>query len=66
MTKQIVTQLKRLMREDEGTEVVEWALVAGLIIAVGAAVFTLIGDQVTAKLNSLLTELGGTPETQTQ
>ncbi len=51
--------IERFVREEEGTEVVEWALVAGLIVAVGAAVFTGIGTQVAVHLNSLLTALGG-------
>ncbi|MDI5921137.1 hypothetical protein QLQ86_10115 [Halomonas sp. LR5S13] len=53
--------IERFWKEEEGTEVVEWALVAGLIVAVGAAVFTGIGTQVQTHLNSLLTALGGTP-----
>jgi pilus assembly protein Flp/PilA len=55
----LVTGVKRFLREEEGTEVVEWALVAGLIIAVGAAIFTGIGAQVAAHLGDLLTLLGG-------
>jgi len=56
----LIDGMKRFLREEEGTEVVEWALVAGLIVAVGAAIFTLIGDQVVAHLTDLLTALGGT------
>lgn len=53
--------VKRFVREEEGTEVVEWALVAGLIVAVGAAVFTSIGTEAKAYLNELLEALGGQP-----
>lgn len=52
--------VQRFVREEEGTEVVEWALVGGLIVAVGAAIFTGIGGQVTTQLNKLLVALGGT------
>lgn len=53
--------IKRFAREEEGTEVVEWALVAGLIVAVGATIFASIGDQVVIYLNELLDAL--TPTT---
>ncbi|MCE8028006.1 hypothetical protein HOP54_04775 [Halomonas daqingensis] len=53
----------RFWREEEGTEVVEWALVGGLIVAVGAAIFVLIGDEVVDKLGELLEALGGTVPT---
>ncbi|MBB3189246.1 Flp family type IVb pilin [Halomonas cerina] len=38
--------IERFWKEEEGTETVEWALVAGLIVAGAAAVFTLIGTNV--------------------
>lgn len=56
-----IAGIKRFVREEEGTEVVEWALVAGLIVAVGAAVFSGIGTQAKAYLDELLTLMGGTP-----
>ncbi|MDX1465306.1 MAG: hypothetical protein R3215_06345 [Halomonas sp.] len=52
--------IQNFWKEEEGTEVVEWALVAGLIVAVGAAIFVLIGDQVVIHLTALLEALGGT------
>ncbi|MBZ9539054.1 Flp family type IVb pilin [Modicisalibacter tunisiensis] len=52
--------VQRFLKDEEGTEVVEWALVAGLIVAVGAAVFTGIGTQAKLYLNNLLTAMGGT------
>lgn len=54
LIKRLNDELKRFLREEEGTEVVEWALVAGLIVAVGAAIFALIGDEVADYLNELL------------
>lgn len=53
----------RFWREEEGTEVVEWALVAGLIVAVGAAIFTAIGlnvEEILGKVNDVLKGAGGT------
>lgn len=49
--------VQRFLREEEGTEVVEWALVAGLIVAVGATIFATIGDRVSVLLNELLAAL---------
>lgn len=43
----------RFWREEEGTEVVEWALVGGLVVAVGATIFITIGE----RAGELLTEL---------
>ena len=52
--------VQRFLREEEGTEVVEWALVAGLVVAVGAVVFTSIGTQAKKLLNDVLVAMGGT------
>jgi pilus assembly protein Flp/PilA len=59
MSNLITTELKRFVREEEGTEVVEWALVGGLIVAVGAAIFIGIGTRAAVYLNQLLAALGG-------
>jgi Flp pilus assembly pilin Flp len=37
--------IKKFFKEEEGTEVVEWALAGGLIVAAGAAVFVTIGTE---------------------
>lgn len=50
--------VQRFLREEEGTEVVEWALVGGLIVAVGAAIFGLIGGKVKIYLDNLNGSLG--------
>lgn len=52
--------VQRFLREEEGTEVVEWALVGGLIVAVGAAVFTAMGTRAKTLLNNILVAMGGT------
>ncbi|MBS9405249.1 hypothetical protein KG088_16660 [Halomonas sp. TRM85114] len=49
--------IERFVREEEGTEVVEWALVGGLIVAVGATIFVAIGGEVSEKLGLLQTAL---------
>ncbi|WP_189466446.1 Flp family type IVb pilin [Litchfieldella qijiaojingensis] len=58
--------IERFLREEEGTEVVEWALVGGLIVAVGAAIFVAIGDNVAELLggvNDALVTGGGSTAT---
>lgn len=49
--------VERFLREEEGTEVVEWALVGGLIVAVGGAIFAAIGTRVSELLTALKTSL---------
>lgn len=56
--------VQRFLREEEGTEVVEWALVGGLVVAVGAVIFTEIGTKAAALLQSVsdvLTAPAATP-----
>ena len=48
----------RFWREEEGTEVVEWALVGGLIVAVGAGIFIVIGDHAETLLTEVRDTLG--------
>jgi len=57
----VMQQLVRLIREEDGTEVVEWALVGGLIVAVGAAIFEAIGGHVSTHLGALRDALATTP-----
>ncbi|RTQ99631.1 Flp family type IVb pilin [Halomonas nitroreducens] len=59
--------IERFWKEEEGTEVVEWALVGGLIVAVGAAIFVAIGDnaaQFLTAINDVFTANGGTATVQ--
>lgn len=53
MMNRMMTELVRLVRGEEGTEVVEWALVAGLIVVLAAATFATIG----ANVNTVFTEV---------
>ena len=51
----MLNAIKRFVRDDSGLETVEWAIVGGLVVAVGAIVFTLIGTDVKTALDSLQT-----------
>jgi Flp pilus assembly pilin Flp len=45
--------LKRLIADDRGGEVLEYALIAGLIVVAAIAVITTVGQKVLAKWNSV-------------
>ena len=47
-------KIRRFLKDEEGTELVEWGLVAALLVAVGASVFTSIGQQVSLRLIGIL------------
>ena len=49
----MVNAIKRFVRDESGLETVEWAIVGGLVVAVGAIVFTLIGGDVKTSLENL-------------
>jgi Flp pilus assembly pilin Flp len=49
----MLNAIKRFTRDESGLETVEWAIVGGLIVAVGAAIFTLIGGDVQTVLTGL-------------
>ena len=51
------TALKNLFRDESGGEVIEYALVAGLIIVGAIAVITTVGDKVLAKWTSVNSSL---------
>jgi Flp pilus assembly pilin Flp len=46
--------LKSFIREDEGLEMVEWAIVAALITTAAAVTMSLIGTQVDAQFQTIL------------
>jgi Flp pilus assembly pilin Flp len=52
----MLNQIKMFMLDESGLETVEWAIVGGLIVAVGAAFFVAIGGHVNTGLTSLSTE----------
>jgi Flp pilus assembly pilin Flp len=47
------TLLKKLVKDEQGGEVLEYALIAGLIIVAAIAVITSVGTKVLAKWNSV-------------
>ena len=51
----MLNAMKRFVRDESGLETVEWAIVGGLVVAVGAIVFTLIGSDVQTSLENLQT-----------
>ncbi len=44
--------LKKLVRDEQGGEVLEYALIAGLIVVAAIAVITTVGEKVVAKWNA--------------
>lgn len=48
--------IQKFWKEEEGTEVVEWALVASLIVAIGAGMFATLGGDIT----TVMTTIGNT------
>jgi len=51
----MLSNIKRFVRDESGLETVEWAIVGGLVVAVGAIVFTLIGGDVKTSLENMQT-----------
>lgn len=52
----MLNAIKRFVRDESGLETVEWAIVGGLVVAVGAAIFTLIGGDAQRGLQNLQNE----------
>jgi pilus assembly protein Flp/PilA len=48
------TLIKRLVKEEEGLEMVEYAVAAGLLTVGVIAVWALLGDAISARLTTLL------------
>lgn len=55
--------LKKFMLDESGLETVEWAIVGGVIVAVGAALFLTIGADVLRGMTSLDAATSGIPAT---
>jgi Flp pilus assembly pilin Flp len=51
------TLIKKLAKEEEGMETVEYAVVAALVIAVGVAVWSTLGGTISTKIESLNTAI---------
>ncbi len=52
-TKKLTSTLAKLVRDDAGGEVLEYALIAGLIVVAAIAVIGSVGTKVLARWNSL-------------
>ncbi len=57
----MLNQIKKFMLDDSGLETVEWAIVGGVIVAVGAALFLTIGADVQRGIGALDTATSGIP-----
>ena len=44
----MLNSIKNFMLDESGLETVEWAIVGGIVVAVGAAIFVTIGGDQTA------------------
>jgi len=49
----MLDSIKRFMKDESGLETVEWAIVGGIVVVVGAAVFVTIGQDVKRGLDAL-------------
>jgi Flp pilus assembly pilin Flp len=57
----MLSAIKRFVSDETGLETVEWAIVGGIIVAVGAAIFITIGGDVLRGLTSLDTQTSAIP-----
>ena len=51
--KKMLNSIKRFVLDESGLETVEWAIVGGVVVAVCAAVFLTVGQDVSRGMNSL-------------
>jgi len=57
----IKTTVLKFAKDEDGLTIVEYAVAGGLITAAVALAFTNLGAAVLAKINQIITALGGTP-----
>jgi Flp pilus assembly pilin Flp len=53
--------IKRFVLDESGLETVEWAIVGGVIVAVGAALFITIGQDALRGITALDTQTSAIP-----
>jgi pilus assembly protein Flp/PilA len=46
------------LEEEQGLTMVEYAIAGGLIVAIGTAVFTTLGQNVSSQISALATDVG--------
>ncbi len=49
----MISAIRKFVLDESGLETVEWAIVGGVVVAIGAAVFITIGTDAQRGLNSL-------------
>ena len=54
-----MSNLKKFLREEEGLEMLEWAIVALLFAVAGAATWGLLGGAISTQLGGINTSLSG-------
>ena len=57
----MLNSIKRFVLDESGLETVEWAIVGGVVVAVGAALFITIGADVLRGITALDAVTGGIP-----
>ncbi len=55
----MLNAVKLFLREEEGIEMLEWAVVALLFAVAGAATWGLLGTQISTSLGGIKTSLSG-------
>ena len=55
----MISAMKRFVLEDEGLEMLEWAIVAALFATAGAVMWLTLGSTVTTELTTIDTSLSG-------
>jgi len=55
-------ELKRFLKDENGAELVEWALVTMILLAASVGVLIAIGDELERILTSILNQLERIPE----
>lgn len=49
----MINAIQKFVRDESGLETVEWAIVGGIVVAVGAAIFGTIGADVSRGMTAL-------------
>ena len=57
----MLESISAFIKDEKGLETVEWAIVGGVVVAVGAALFITIGGDAKRGLESLSTETAAIP-----
>ena len=57
----MLNSIKRFMLDESGLETVEWAIVGGIVVAVGATLFISIGADVNRGITALDAATGAIP-----